>query len=205
MDRLGSAPHWWRGRRAPWIRQVLALALAAGSVAWALHATDHAAAVRAAYGTLQRVAVARHPLAAGATVTAADVSWRDLPRIALPAGPATAPLGATALEPIGAGQILTTDELSGAHSRGGLSALVPPGEQAVAVPLADGALALAPGDHVDVVAPSRDSSGTGRVVVRDAPVLRAGSGRVVLGVDEDELGGLAAALAAGQPLVTLVG
>jgi len=202
MHTLGSAPRWWRGRRAPLIRQAVALAVAAGAVAWALQTNNRAVAIRGAYGTLRRVAVARHPLAAGALLGAADVSWRDLPALALPADPAPNPVGRTTLAPIAAGQVLTSAQLSDGRARG-LAALVPPGEQAVAVPLADHALGLAPGDRVEVVAPARDGNGTGHVVVRDAPVLQVGSGRVVLAVGDDEIDALADALAAGQPVIAL--
>jgi Flp pilus assembly protein CpaB len=194
---LGATPHWWRGRNGPRLRQALALVVAVAAVASGLRANAAADRVRRTYGAVRHVAVARHPLEPGDVIRPDDLRWVDLPALAVPEAPVAGdPVGRTVAQPVGRGEVLTDGRVAG--SGHGLGAAAGPGRRAVSVPLADSALRLEPGDHVDLLA-------AGATVARDAPVLALADGHAVLGISVDELGAVAGALAAGTPIVALVG
>ncbi|MGY2079735.1 Flp pilus assembly protein CpaB [Modestobacter sp. SYSU DS0657] len=162
------------------------------------------------------VVVAATDLPAGAALTADVLTVVRLPGTAAPAGAATEPgalAGQVLASPVRAGEPVTDVRLVGP----GLWSAVPDGQVAAPVRLADLAVAslLRPGDRVDVLAaagqgaePSVAVIATGALVVTtpapggDGPPTND-AGLLVLAVDPDTAGRLAAAAATGTLTVTL--
>lgn len=149
------------------------------------------------------VAVAAGDLPAGTVLTAADLSVARHPPGSVPEGAAADPSSLTGRElagPVRAGEPVTDVRLVGA----GLTALLPPGQVAAPVRLADLAVAalVRAGDRVDVLATAPDS-GRAEVVASSALVLAAPGqgaddgdaaiGLLLLAVDGDTAARLAAA------------
>ncbi len=214
---LGSAPPWWRGRRWRLLRVALAAGLAVIAAALVARSADQARATVAAYGTVRRVAVARHDLGIGQRITASDLAWPELPVAAVPSHVAGAsPVGRTVVDAIGRGEVITDPHLA-PGGLSGLAALVPAGGRAVAVPVPGAGLRLVVGDLVDVLAPDRAPSAGGaydsgaaesagaRTVARRARVIEVDGADVVVAVSEDEAAGVAGAMAEGTPVVVLDG
>jgi pilus assembly protein CpaB len=163
-------------------RRIAAVVLAAGALFLALRP----AAPAASAGTpdLVAVAVSSRDLPAGTVLDAADLAVARYPPDAVPAGAATSPepllrrvlaAGVRAREPV------TDARLVGA----GLTALLPHGQVAAPVRLADLAVAglVRTGDRVDVLAVLPDAAAA-EVVAGDALVLAA------TGTDEEATAGL---------------
>jgi pilus assembly protein CpaB len=179
-------------------RRVAAAVLAALALVLGLRPT----APTTAAGTpeLVAVAVSSRDLPAGTVLTAPDLAVARYPPDAVPSGAAAAqePLlrrvlaaGVRAREPI------TDARLVGA----GLTALLPDGQVAAPVRLADLAVAglVRTGDRVDVLAVPPDAA-TAEVVAGDALVLaatgadqEAGAGLLLIAVDAETAARLAAA------------
>jgi Flp pilus assembly protein CpaB len=179
-------------------RQIAAAALAVLALFLALRPVT----LPASAGTpgLVEVAVSSRDLPAGTVLGAADLALARYPPDAVPAGAATArePLlrrvlaaGVRAREPI------TDTRLVGA----GLTALLPDGQVAAPVRLADLAVAglVRTGDRVDVLAVPPDAAAA-EVVAGDALVLAAtgadeaaGAGLLLIAVDAETAARLAAA------------
>jgi Flp pilus assembly protein CpaB len=162
-----------------------------------------------AYGQLQRVSVARRDLEPGREIASDDVTWRELPAVAVPdRALTTSPTGRVVTAAIGTGEVVT-DRRIAPEGLSGLRALVPPDRRAIGVPVGDGSVTLEVGDAVDVLAPSRGTSdldpsdGGATVVARAARVLAVGHSAVVLAVSEAEATPVAGALAEGVPVLVL--
>ncbi len=140
-----------------------------------------------------------------------DIELRDLPVDAVPdTALRVTPVGRTVTAGIVAGEVVSSQRLA-PDGVEGLSALVPHGRRAIAIPSPDGTLRLAVGDRVDVLDPSPgdvysdDSGAAATVVARSAPVIAVDEGSVTVTVDADEARATAAALARGTPVLTLTG
>jgi Flp pilus assembly protein CpaB len=125
--------------------------------------------VRPTEGRLVGVLAAARPVAAGASLVAADLTTVRVPPRAVPVGAldaVDAAVGMTVAGPLGRGELLTTTRLLGP----GLLDAVAPGSVATPVHIADPAAAslVRHGDRVDLLAVPSDG---GRTVVVAADVL----------------------------------
>lgn len=200
-------PGLWRRLRhhplAYWTA-VGALALTTGAVV--AGTTQDARQAAAAWGDRERVAVARHAIDAGESVDAGDVTWRDLPLIAVPGHPATEVAGRVANAPIFAGEILVAGRLAPDGSSP-VAAQVPPGRRALAIPTTAGAPPLEVGDVVDLVAvvdPTTAGAGPARVA-EAASVVAIGDEAVTVTVALDEVRDTAFAVSTGTVVIALTG
>ncbi len=184
------------------LRRCLAALLAAGALVLALRPPEPSAAAPLP-GT--PVVTAATDLPAGTVLTDASLTRTELP--APPAGSAADPAdlaGRVLAAPVRAGEPVTDVRLVGP----GLTALLPAGQVAAPVRLADLAVAslAAPGERVDVLATVPDST-RAEVVARGALVLAApdDGGLLVLAVDEATAATLAAAATAATLTLSLPG
>ncbi|MEA2826705.1 MAG: pilus assembly protein CpaB [Actinomycetota bacterium] len=186
---------------------VAVLALLTGMVA--ARVMGNAGALAARYGPLRPVVVAMRPLEAGTVVTAADLAVRRLPASVLPPGAVGSPddaAGRTVVAPVFPDVPMVAAQLA-PEGRRGLTALLPPGSRAVAVPNGRPSLALVRGDAVDVLATfdnladqAEGSPPTFRVAT-DALVVDVGDESAAVAVSPEEAPRVAFALASG--VVTL--
>ena len=162
------------------------------------------------------VAGAASDLPAGTVLAPAQLAVAQLPPAAVPSGTASDPaslVGRVLAGSVRAGEPLTDVRLVGA----GLTRLLPEGQVAAPVRLADLAVAalVHTGDRVDVLATPHDAA-RADVVVADALVLAtdgrpreaaadSGGGLLLLAVDSTTAGRLAAAAASATLTVTLPG
>jgi Flp pilus assembly protein CpaB len=172
------------------LRHCLAALLAAGALVLALRPPDLPAAAPPP-GT--PVVTAAADLPAGTVLAADSLTLTEL--AAVPGGSVTDPAALTGrvlAAPVRAGEPVTDVRLVGP----GLTALLPPGQVAAPVRLADLAVAglAAAGDRVDVLS-TAPGAGRAEVVARGALVLAApdDDGLLVLAVDEATAVTLAAA------------
>jgi Flp pilus assembly protein CpaB len=161
------------------------------------------------------VAVAARDLPAGTVLTAADLTTARYP-------PDVAPVGVTGdaeqlRSKVLAGSVRAHEPITDARLVGpGLTSLLPQGQVAAPVRLADLAVAalVHTGDRVDVLATVADASGAGppaaEVVAEGALVVaatggdeEAGAGLLLLAVDDETAARLAAAATASTLTVTL--
>ncbi|GAA1957933.1 SAF domain-containing protein [Nocardioides panacihumi] len=149
-------------------RRLLAGLLTAGAVAGGLRVVAPAAPETVA------MTVAAHDLAAGQTLTAADVTTAHVPPASVPDGAATPATGATLAGPLRRGEPITDARLVGPSLT-----IAHPGLVALPVRLPDGAMAglLDAGDRIDLYAVA---SAGGEVA--DAPGTAGGASRVAAGV-----------------------
>ena len=178
------------------VRRAAAALLAAVALATALHPAPEQARAPA----VVEVAVAAHDLPSGTVLTAADVAVASYPPDAVPTGVASGPdplLGRVLAGGVRVREPITDARLVGA----GLTALLPEGQVAAPVRLADVAVAalVRTGDRVDVLATPADAAAT-EVVAAGALVLAAsgadeesGAGLLLIAVDEETAARLAAA------------
>jgi Flp pilus assembly protein CpaB len=179
-------------------RRVAAGLLASVALVTAIRAPQVPAAARAP--DVVAVAVAAHDLPAGAVLTAADLAVASYPPDAVPAGFATSP--DPLLRRVLAGGVRAREPITDARLVGaGLTALLPEGQVAAPVRLADVAVAalVRTGDRVDVLATPPDAA-SAEVVAGGALVLAAsgadeesGAGLLVIAVDDETAARLAAA------------
>ncbi len=190
-----------------------AAALAAVTALVVQGALDRAARAEAAYGSTRPVAVVTRDVEAGTTLGPDDVELRPWPRALVPAEAlGEAPDGRTALVDLASGEPLLADRVSGSDGDGP-AALLGPGQRALPVPLAVPGLALAVGDHVDVLAGGAAGGGptgdlpvdvtSADVVATDATVVDPGQEVAVLAVDRTAAATIAAALATGPVVLAL--
>jgi Flp pilus assembly protein CpaB len=141
-----------RMRRYPllWWTLVALVAAAAGFAVTTSVASAQSAANR--FEGMTNVAVITHALAAGETLTSADVRTETRPRAFLSdAQPVLSPVGRTLTSPVVAGEVVT--ELNaGAAGLSATAALVGSNERAVALSLQGLHPTLTIGDRVDVLA-----------------------------------------------------
>jgi pilus assembly protein CpaB len=176
-------PAWIRRhRRLYWL---VALALAGVSAHEIASAVARAEAARAAWGESQTVLVAQHRLEFGDVVGASDVATESWPAAVVPRGAGNGPddvVGRTVVEVVEPGEAVLTSRLApdGLH---GVTALVPSGWRALAVPLGSAPLPLSVGDHVDLVAAvdgtTDDASRSPAFVLADNALVLAVDGQSV--------------------------
>lgn len=177
--------------RIPLARLVVALSLGVATF-WVVRP---ALAPPAGAGALVEVPVVARPVAAGATLVAADVRRARLPAGAVPAAePAAAPVGRTARVDLVPGEVVLGARLGPR----GLAAVLPPGGRALAVPRAAGTPPLEPGQRADLLA-------GGRVVVAAASVLAVDDAGTTVAVPEPAAPAVAEAIAAGTVTLALAG
>ena len=178
-----SAPGWALRlalRRRSLARRGVAVG-AAAVLALAVGGGGRAHGPEAAGTTAVRPApVAAVDLAAGSVLQPDDVTWVELP--ADVARVESDPIGAVALEPVAAGEVLRAAQL-GSRGRAGLR----PDERAVAVSPPTAPLPLAPGDVVELVAVSAAGSGVDGAGGGGVAVNRVAATGRVLAVDDDAI------------------
>ena len=177
-----------------------------------------AEASAARYGPLVRVPVVARPVDAGAVIGAGDVSVRLVPRTLVPGDGAVARgrswLGRAALVPLVPGEVVLARRLA-PDGLQGVTALLPPGARALAIPVGPGTPPLDRGEHVDVLAsfepsPAPDAGPPTFPVALGAPVLAvagdAGGGEksVTVAVGADEAPRVAFAITHGAVTLALV-
>jgi len=200
-----------RAAARPSVRRLSMGALAIVTAVVTAMVIGQAHAARDRWGADHEVLVARHDLAPGDAVDAADIEHRALPRAALPAEALTAlPVGAVARHPILAGEPVVAARLAPA-GLAGAAALVGPGDRAVAVPRAQVAMPpLRVGDVVDVLAVLPPGAGEGHdppafPVVEGALVVDVGDDAVSVAVPEDDAAATAWAVSQGAAALALAG
>lgn len=194
--------------RPPPLRLV-AVALLAVVVGLGVHrTTSEASAAAARLGETTVVAVARQAVAAGEEIGAGDVELVSRPIAHLPDGAVTVdPVGRTVRSAVHTGEVLVEDRLAGSE-RAGAGALVPAGWRALAVPVIEAPVPVAPGDVVDVVAsfdPSLVERDPSIVVATDAVVVDVADDAVTVAVPRSRLTHVAFALANGVVTLALIG
>ena len=189
-------------------RQVAAAVLTLSALALALRPSP-APAVADGHATVP-VVVAARDLPAGTVLTAGDLVTADYPSAAAPAG--VAGDARTVLGQVLAGGVRTREPITDARLVGpGVTALLPAGQVAAPVRLADLAVAalVHTGDRVDVLATATDAP-SAELVAEDALVVaatgadeQAGGGLLLLAVDDATAAHLAAAATSATLTVTL--
>ena len=190
---------------------VAVLALLTGMVA--ARVAGNAGVLAARYGPLQPVVVATGSLEPGVVVTAGDLALRPLPASAVPKGAIgsiDAAAGRTVVAPVFPDVPVVAAQLA-PEGRRGLTALLPQGSRAVAVPNGRPGLALVRGDAVDVLATFDDladktegSPPTFRVATH-ALVVDVGDESAAVAVTAEEATRVAFALASGVVTLALAG
>jgi pilus assembly protein CpaB len=190
------------------VRQVAAAVLTALALVLAVQPPSAPAAL--IEGETVPVVVAAHDLPAGTTLTAGDLITARYPAHTVPAG--TVHDAEPLLHQVLAGGVRTREPITNARLVGpGVTALLPAGQVAAPVRLADLAVAalVHTGDRVDVLATAPDSP-SAEVVAEGALVVattgtddQAGAGLLLLAVDGGTATRLAAAAATATLTVTL--
>lgn len=148
-----------------------------------------------------RITVAARRLTPGTRVTTRDITtmaWQPPPGLAL----VDDPVGRVVSQVVLAGEPLLAARLAPAGVDG-VPALVPPGQRAVAIPIAVTAPPLRVGDVVDVH--TTDGTGAALTVAEAAVVVAVTADAVTITVDEDHIPMLAAGLASGATILALQG
>lgn len=200
LDHLG----WPRGRRRP--RPYLLVSIIGAVIAGTITAgiVQRAEETIAGYGTRVEVPVASTALEPGDVITAADVTWSELPTRLLAGTPVDDPVGRAVVSPILAGEPLADERLA----PGGLSpteALIGPGRRAIVIDLTEAVTTFALGDRVDLLAADDVTSHSARWVARDAVVVDVGDTTTTVAVDEDDAPAAARAALDGTVVLALIG
>jgi len=167
-----------------------------------------AADARHRWGDTRTVAVARHRIPIGAVIDGDAVTTQHWPVAVVPDGAlADVPSGRTATAAIEAGEAVLAARVAPDGLRGA-AALVPAGWRALAIPVAPTVIALAVGDHVDLVAGFDVAGATtdrspSLTVARDALVVAVDEQRVTVAVRDDEAERVAFAIVAGTVVPAL--
>jgi Flp pilus assembly protein CpaB len=185
-------------------------ALLAVVTAWVVGTTVAGAeADRRRWGEERTVAVAVHRIAPGTVLDGGDMRFERWPAGVVPEGALDAlPVGAVAIDLIVPGEAVVASRLAPDGLRG-LTALLPPGWRAFAVPSGPGALRLERGDLVDVLATLEPAAagGTGDeptvLVAESAEVLAVDEQSVTVAVPADAAGDMAFALASATVTLAL--
>jgi pilus assembly protein CpaB len=190
-----------RRRPAPFWLAAVALSVVTGATVARLVGDAAAAADR--YGGLRPALVATTDLEAGAVLGPGDAEVRDLPAAFLPAGALAQPVdGAVLAAAVLAGEPIVEARLAPAGTSA-VAARLPPGARGVAVPTGPGALPLAVGDVVDVLA-TMAAEPTFPVAV-GATVVDVGPDAATIAVEPGEASRVAYALTAGAVTLVLSG
>ena len=183
-----------RVRRSVVVWWTTAVALAAVTGVVVAGVVRGAEARAAQYGSVQRVLVARHEVAAGRVLRAGDVRWKDMPRAFVPDAPlASSPVGRTVVVPLERGEVVLASKVAPSGLTG-VAALLRNGERALAVPTGPGTPPLGPGDVVDVLATVPETGETALVAARGR-VLAADERAITVAVRPQDAPAVAAALA----------
>jgi Flp pilus assembly protein CpaB len=179
----------------------LVLVAATGLVVSSFVGRASAAASR--WGAPRPVVVAARPVAMGDVLGPDDVVVRPVPASLVPAGALERlPVGRTLLAPLSRGEIVVVARVA-PGGVGGLTALLPEGARALAVPVGPGTPPVGRGDRVDVLA-TFDAQPT-FAVATGAAVLAVTDGKAVtVAVTPDEAPRVAFALAQGTVTLALV-
>ncbi len=185
-----------------WWMTAVALAAVTGVVVAGVVGGAEARAAR--YGSVRRVLVARHEIAAGRVLRAGDVTWTAIPAAFVPDGPlARSPVGRTVIVPLDRGEVVLASKVAPLGLTGA-AALLRRGERALAVPASPGTPPLAVGDIVDVLATLPESGETSVVAAR-ARVLAADDRAITVAVRPHDAPAVAAALATATVALALAG
>lgn len=197
-------------RRRPRVRSaiVVVIALLSGvAVAGVVRAAE---AARAAWGEGAPVLVATEDLTAGAVLEPGNARVVTHPAPLVPGGALRAlPDAARLAEPLLAGEVVRAQHLAGAGSSA-VSARLPPGTRAMAVPVEPGTTPpLEVGDRVEVlVALPPEAAGAGApgfALATAVPVVAVTDAAVTVAVDRDTAPRLAVAFGQGAVTLALVG
>lgn len=177
--------------RSPFLFWLAAFVLAALTAMLVSRLSAEAGDLARRYGPLRPVLVASREVPAGAVVEDADLAVRELPASFLAQGVMSEPAqaaGRTALSRLEPGQTILAGHLAPDGIQG-ISALLPAGTRAVAVPHGGATPPVEVGDVVDVLV-TLDSALTGGgdptfPVAVAAPVLAAGENLATVAVDPD--------------------
>jgi Flp pilus assembly protein CpaB len=146
------------------------------------------------------VVVATRAVAAGTAVSSADVDLVEWPTPLVPDGALTEPpLGRAPAVDLAAGEAVLGSRLA-PEGVAGAAARLPPGTRAIGIPRPPHAVALRPGDRVDVLATvAGATAGTAPAVVLSAAatVVDVAEGRATVAVAADDGTRVAAALTHG--------
>lgn len=197
-----------RLRRRPPAYWVVTVALALLTFLVVTRAVSRAEADAARLGHLRAVAVARTTLPVGATVGPDDTEVRSLPAALVPPeAVAAVPEGAVVTATVHEGEVVVAPRLAPA-GRSPLTAALPAGTRAVAVPVDAAALPVEPGDVVDVLAtfePDLADGGDPTVAVApEAVVVEVAAESVVVAVTPGQAPRVAFAAAAGAVALAVV-
>jgi Flp pilus assembly protein CpaB len=195
-------------RALPFWIATLALALATGLVADGL--LRRAEQAEARWGTTRPAVVATRALEPGDRLAGAAVV-RRLPAVALPRSTLGAlPAGAVALDPIGAGEVVTAARVGG-PAASAVAGRLPPGTRAVVIPLEVKGLPVRVGDRVDLLAsattdPAFDGGSTAPSlpVASRALVVVVRPAALVVALDPTDAVAVAGALGQGALVPALV-
>ncbi len=199
----------FRLRRSPlgfWLVAAL-LALLTGTAVSRVVARAEAASAR--YGARRTVVVARRDVAAGARLSAGDISSRVMPAAFVPSAAVRGalPIGRVVVVPIVRGQVLVDRQLA-PHGLSPAAALVPPGTRAIALPTGGLAPPLRRGDVVDVYATFDDGKEPPTFAVARAVTVvavNANDGSATVAVDDEDVDRVAFAVTTGEVTIVLAG
>lgn len=197
-----------RIRHHPAVRIALVTVAGVLALSTAHRAAQHAFDERHRWGDARTVMVARRRIDAGAVVGADDVEAAQWPVAVIPSGAFTvSPVGRTAVAPIEAGEAILSARVA-PEGLDGLSALVPPGWRAIAVPTGPAVVSLAVGDHVDLIAGFDAQSTTSGespsiTVARDALVVDVDEQRITIAVRDSDAPRVAFAVVTGTVVPAL--
>ncbi len=188
-----------------WPRWLAVGVLALGSARVMAGAQRAADRERARWATTVAVVVAGVDIPAGATLTPAVVTVRELPLSVVPPTAMTTLLpGSVALHPLAPGEVLLSGHVSGTSGRAGM---LPPGTGGVALPAPVG-WSPAIGDAVGVIVVADPlglgvdpTNGTWEDI--DGTVVEITDDGVLVAVDDDHLAAVADAAASGRAVLVL--
>lgn len=192
--------------RSPLAYWVAVVALASFTALTVAGQVSEAGAQAARYGRLRPVVAATRPVEVGSVLAAADVTLRSMPGAFVPEGAlgaTEAAVGRTVIVPLFPGAAVVAANLA-PDGVEGLTALLPAGARAVAVPAGPESVAVRRGDRVDVLA-TFDPPPLGEdptfPVAEAALVVDVGPEAVAVAVPAEDTARVAYAVAAG--VVTL--
>ncbi len=160
------------------------------------------------FGSFRVAVVARHAVAVGDAVHAADVTVERVPAAFLPDDHLTAPpVGRTVVVALFPGQAVVRGQLA-PDGVEGVAALLPAGTRAVGVPTDAARPPVRRGDLVDVLATFDQPTGDAApslAVATGARVVAVSHDAVTLAVDDDRVDEVAFAVSAGKVVLALRG
>lgn len=196
--------------RSPFAFWLAVAGLALVTALFVTGAVGRADALAAQYGPLRPVVVAARPVERGTQLGGGDLAVRRLPARFRVDGSFAAPgqvEGRTAVVPLVAGEPVLRAHLA-PDGLAGVTALLPPGTRAVAVPTGSASPPLKKGDVVDLLA-TFDASATGATgdstlaIALDAAVVDVGTDAATVAVTPAEARAVALAMSRGAVTVAL--